>query len=151
MVKKIREGYNTLTPYLIVEGANDAISFYKKAFNAEERMRMPTPDGKVAHAELIIGDSVFMVADEFPDMGFKGPKSFGGAPVGLHLYVEDVDSAYNTAMGVGATSIKPPKDQFYGDRSCLILDPFGHQWSLATHIEDVSPEELQERMKQGCS
>lgn len=151
MVKKIPDGYGTVTPYLIVDGANDAISFYKKAFNARERMSFPMPDGKIAHAELEIGTSVVMLADEFPDMGFKGPKSFGGSAVGMHVYVEDVDAVFKTAIAAGATEAMPPKDHFYGDRMCQIIDPFGHKWSIATHVEDVSQEEMEKRMQQECA
>lgn len=151
MVKKIPDGYGTVTPYLIVDGAVNAISFYKKAFNANERMRFPMPDGKLGHAELEIGNSVIMLADEFPDMGFKGPRSFGGSAVGMHVYVEDVDAVFKTAIAAGATETMPPKDQFYGDRMCQIIDPFGHKWSIATHVEDVSQEDMEKRMQQECA
>jgi PhnB protein len=151
MVKKIPDGYGTVTPYLIVDGAADAISFYKKAFNASERMSFSMPDGKIGHAELEIGNSLIMLADEFPDMGFKGPKAFGGAAVGMHVYVEDVDAVFKAAIAAGATETMPPKDQFYGDRMCQVIDPFGHKWSIATHVEDVSQEEMKKRMQQECS
>jgi PhnB protein len=146
-VKPIPDGYHTVTPYLIVNGAAAAIDFYKKVFGAKELMRMPGPGGKVGHAELQIGDSRIMLADEHPDMGAKAPGSFGGSPVGLMLYVEDVDVRFKRAIDAGAKVKKPLADQFYGDRSGTVTDPFGHQWTIATHKEDVSPEEMDRRMK----
>jgi PhnB protein len=143
--KHIPEGYHTATPYLIVKGGVQALDFYKKAFGATEIMRMPRPDGKIGHAEIRIGDSRIMLADEFPEMDARSPKSLGGSPVGLYLYVEDVDATFNQAVALGATVQKPVADQFYGDRSGGIVDPFGHVWYIATHTEDVSPEELQKR------
>jgi PhnB protein len=143
--KHTPEGYHTATPYLIVKGGVQALDFYKKAFGATEIMRMPRPDGKIGHAEIRIGDSRIMLADEFPEMDARSPKSLGGSPVGLYLYVEDVDATFNQAVALGATVQKPVADQFYGDRSGGIVDPFGHVWYIATHTEDVSPEELQKR------
>jgi PhnB protein len=147
-VKPIPDGYHTVTPYLIVQGAAAAIEFYKKAFGAKELMRMPGPGGKVGHAELQIGDSRIMLADEHPEMGAKGPGSFGGSPVGLLLYVEDVDARFNRAVAAGGKVKKPLADQFYGDRSGTLTDPFGHQWTIATHKEDVAPAEMDRRMKE---
>jgi PhnB protein len=147
-VKPIPDGYHTVTPYLIVQGAAKAIEYYKDVFGAKELMRMPTPDGKVAHAEIKIGDSPIMLADEMPQMGYKNPQSLGGSPVSLMLYVEDVDTVFDKAVKNGAASVRPVKDQFYGDRSGTITDPFGHVWSIATHKEDVSSEEMKRRMKE---
>lgn len=145
-VKAIPEGYTTVTPYLIVKGASDALAFYAKAFDAQELFRMPGPDGRVGHAEIQIGDSRLMLADEFPEMGAKSPTTIGGSAVGLCLYVEDVDALFARALAAGAKELRPVKDQFYGDRSGTLLDPFGHQWTIATHKEDVPPEEMQRRM-----
>ena len=144
-VKPIPEGYHTATPYLILQGAADAIAFYQSAFGATELMRLADPRGKVGHAEIRIGDSTIMLADESPDMGFCGPLALGGSPVGIMLYVEDVDATTERASAAGAKVIRPAKDQFYGDRTSMIEDPFGHVWYLATHIEDVSPQEIQNR------
>ena len=142
-VKAIPDGYHTLTPYLIVRGANDAIDFYKRAYGAEEIVRMHGPDGKsVAHAELKIDDSLFMLADEFPTMGTKGPQTLGGSPVGIFMYVQDVDSSFQRALKAGATEQMPVKDMFWGDRYGKLRDPFGHEWSLATHKKDMTPEEI---------
>jgi PhnB protein len=140
-------GYHTATPYLIVSGAAAAIDFYKQVFGAIELMRHGGPDGKVGHAEIKIGDSILMLADEFPEMGFRGPKSIGGSATGLMLYVADADAMFNRAVAAGATVTKPLADQFYGDRSGTVTDPFGHVWTLSTHIEDVPPEEMQRRME----
>jgi PhnB protein len=145
MAKAIPDGYHAVTPYLIVKGASRAIDFYKKVFGASERMRMDGPNGTIGHAELEIGDSAIMLADEFPDMGYRGPKSVGGTPVSLHLYVQDVDSCFNQAVAAGAKALRPVQDQFYGDRSGTLEDPFGHVWSVSTHKEDLSPEELRKR------
>jgi PhnB protein len=145
-VKPIPEGYHSVTPYLIVDGATQAIQFYKDAFGAKERFRMPGPGGKVMHAELEIGDSVVMLADEFPDMNVRGPKSFGGSAVSLYIYMEDVDAVVARAVKAGATLSKPVADQFYGDRTGQVEDPFGHRWGVATHVEDVSPEEIGRRV-----
>jgi PhnB protein len=143
--KSIPEGYHTATPYLIVNGAARAIEFYKKAFGATELMRMPGPDGKIGHAEIRIGDSPIMLADESPQMGARSPQSFGGSPVSILLYVEDVDTIFNQAVNAGAKVQKPVADQFYGDRMGGVEDPFGHVWYVATHTEDVSPEEMRKR------
>jgi PhnB protein len=145
-VKPIPDGYHTVTPYLIVNGAASAIEFYKKAFGATELFRMPGPDGKIGHAEIKIGNSPIMLADEHPEMGFRGPKALGGSPVGILLYVEDVDKMAGQAVAAGAKVEKPVQDQFYGDRSGTFADPFGHRWTIATHKEDVSSEEMQKRM-----
>jgi PhnB protein len=143
--RPIPEGYHTATPYLIVKGAAGAIEFYKKAFGATELLRMAQPDGKIGHAEIKIGDSPIMLADEFPEMGARSPQSLGGSPVSILLYVEDVDRVFNQAVAAGAKVARPVKDQFYGDRIGGVTDPFGHQWYIATHKEDVAPEELKKR------
>ncbi len=145
-VKPIPEGYHSVTPYLIVRGGANALEFYKKAFNATEVVRMPGPDGKLGHAEIRIGDSMVMLADEHTEAGAKSPESFGGSPVGICLYVEDVDALWQQAIAAGGKEERPVKDQFYGDRSGTLRDPFGHQWTIATHTEDVSPEEMELRM-----
>jgi PhnB protein len=146
-VQPVPEGYRTVTPYLVVKGGAQAIEFYKKALGAEERFRMPTPDGKgIAHAELQIGDSMVMMGEENPAMGATAPSS-SGCGVGFYLYVPDVDAAFKRAEQAGGKVKRPLQDQFYGDRSGTIVDPFGHQWTLATHIEDVPPQEMDKRMK----
>ena len=144
-VKPIPDGYHTITPYLSIKGAAGAIDFYKKAFGATEVMRLAQPDGRVGHAELQLGDSRIMLADEFPEMGFRGPLSLGGSSVTIHLYVEDVDAVARQAVAAGAKMLRPVQDQFYGDRSGTLTDPFGHLWMVATHKEDVSVEEMQKR------
>jgi PhnB protein len=146
-VKPIPEGYHSVTPYLIIEGAGEAIEFYKKAFGAKELFRFPTPDGKVGHAELKLGDSPIMLADAYPAMGYNSPKSLGGSPVSLMVYVEDVDTVFNQAVEAGATVKEAVTDKFYGDRSGSLIDPFGHVWHVATHKEDVSMEEMEKRAK----
>ena len=146
-VKPVPDGYHTVTPYLIIGGASAAIDFYKKAFGAEELFRMPMPGGRVGHAELQIGDSRIMLADEFPDMGARGPKTVGGSPISLMLYVSDCDAVFNRAVAAGGTVKRPLKDQFYGDRSGIVEDPFGHTWNIATHKEDLSAEEVTRRAK----
>ena len=146
MVKPIPEGYHSVTPYLVIDGAADAIDFYKQAFGAEEKFRMPMGD-RIGHAELKIGDSVIMLADEWPDMGHLGPRARGGTTVSLMVYVPDVDSAFRKAIDAGATEKQPVKDQFYGDRSGTLEDPFGHMWTIGTHVEDVPEAELEARMK----
>ena len=143
--KPIPDGYHTATPYLIVNGAAQAIEFYKKAFGATEIMRMAQPGGKVGHAEIKIGDSIIMLADESPDVGARSPQSIGGSPVSIMLYVEDVDRIFSQAVAAGAKVRRPVADQFYGDRTGGIEDPFGHLWYIATHKEDVSPEEMRKR------
>jgi PhnB protein len=144
-VKPIPEGYHTATPYLIVRNAARAIEFYKKAFGATELMRMAEPSGRIGHAEIRIGDSPIMLADEVPEMGFRSPESFGGSPVSILLYVEEVDAVFNQAVAAGAKVQRPVADQFYGDRTGGVTDPFGHTWYIATHKEDVSPEEMRKR------
>lgn len=139
--KPIPEGYHTATPYLIARDAARAIEFYKKAFGATELFRM-APEGKVMHAEFKIGDSIFMIADEHPKMGARSPQSFGGSPVMIHLYVEDVDAMVDQAVAAGAKLTRPVKDQPYGDRSGGLEDPFGHVWFVATHKKDVAPEKM---------
>lgn len=141
-VKPIPEGYHTITPHLIVKTGAQAIEFYKKAFGAEELFRMNTPDGNVGHAQLKIGDSLFMLADEFPQMGALSPESIGGSPVSMYVYVEDVDTVFNQAVSAGATVVNPVMDMFYGDRWGHLKDPFGHFWSIATHKKDLTPDEL---------
>jgi PhnB protein len=145
-VKPIPEGYHTVTPYLIVRGGVAALEFYKKAFGAKELFRMPMPDGRLGHAEIKIGDSPVMLADECPEMQAVGPQTLKGSPVGICLYVENADVVYNQAIAAGATVDKPIQDQFYGDRSGTVKDPFGHKWTIATHKEDVSMEEMGRRM-----
>lgn len=147
-VSAIPEGYRTITPYLIVNNASEAIEFYKKAFGAIEIMRVQHGSEKVGHAEMQIGDSKFMLADEYPDMNARSPKSFGGSPVGIHLYMEDVDSVINQAVAAGAKLIRPVENAFYGDRCGAVEDPYGHQWHVATHIEDVPHDELEKRAKE---
>ena len=147
MVKPIPDGYHTATPYLSIRGAAAAIEFYKKAFGAKEMLRYPMPDGKIGHAEIKIGNSPIMLADEHPEMDFRGPQSRGGTTVGMMLYVEDADKWFARAIAAGAKEMRPLKDQFYGDRSGTVTDPFGHVWTIATHKEDVTPEEMHRRMK----
>ena len=151
-VKAVPAGYHSVTPYLIVDGAAAAIEFYKKAFGAVEVMRMPGPDGRIGHAEILIGDSHVMLADENPSMNARSPKSVGGSPVSLLVYVEDVDKVVDRAVAAGAKLERPVENKFYGDRMGGVEDPFGHLWYVGTHIEDVSPEEMQKRtaaMSQG--
>ena len=145
-VSPIPTGYHSVTPYLVVRGAAKAIEFYKAAFGAVELFRLEMEGGKMGHAEIKIGDSCVMLADEFPDMGALGPESIGGTPVSLLIYMPEVDKVFARALAAGATQKKPVQDQFYGDRSGMLTDPFGHSWSIATHIEDVSPEEMTRRM-----
>jgi PhnB protein len=144
-VKPVPEGFRTLTPHLVVSDAAAAIEFYKRAFGGQERMRMPGPGGKVMHAELQIGDSIFMLNDEFPEMGARSPISLGGSPVTLMLYVPNVDQTFAQAVSAGATAVMPVSDQFWGDRYGMVKDPFGHQWAIATHMEDLTPAQIGER------
>jgi PhnB protein len=144
-VRHIPDGYSSVTPYLIVKGASDAIEFYKKAFGATELMRFAAPDGKIAHAEIQIGNARVMLADEHPERGYRSPQSLGGSGTGIMLYLEDVDRVFGRALEGGARAHEPVKDQFYGDRSGTLIDPFGHWWTIATHVEDVSPQEMQRR------
>ena len=145
-VKPIPEGYRSITPYLVVQGAEAAIDFYRRAFGAEEILRMPMGD-RIGHAEIRIGDSVVMLADEFPEMDALGPASRGGPTSSLLLYTEDVDAVFARAVAAGGKAERPPQDQFYGDRMGTLLDPFGQRWSVATHIEDVSEDEMRRRME----
>ena len=147
-VKPIPEGYHTLTPYLIVKGAAQALDFYAKALGAKELYRLAGRSGKVGHAEMKIGDSHFMLADEFPEMGAVGPQASGGHSVSFLVYMPDVDAAFARAVAAGAKAVRPVQDQFYGDRSGTLADPFGHQWTIATHVEDVSPEEMERRSRE---
>lgn len=149
-VKPVPDGMHTVTPHLICAGAADAIEFYKKAFKAVEMERMGGPQGKLIHALIRIGDSAVMLVDEFPDWGSFGPKSLKGSPVTIHLYVEDVDAMVKRAVAAGAKITMPLEDTFWGDRYCKLEDPFGHQWSVATHVRDVSPEEMQQAAKKAC-
>jgi PhnB protein len=150
-VKKIPEGYHSITPALIVKDGNAAIEFYKKGFGAEERHRMKSPDGRIGHAELKIGDSIVMLTDEFPEMKCLSPKSIGGSPVSMYVYVEDVDAIFNKTVSAGAKVLDPVKDQFWGDRHGRIEDPFGHLWSIATHKKDLSPEEMKKAAEEAFS
>jgi PhnB protein len=143
----IPPGYHTVTPYLIIQDAAKAIEFYKKAFGATELLRLPAPDGKLMHAEIKIGDSVVMLADEHPQMGYSGPKALGGTPVSILLYVENVDARFSQALAAGAKEMRPVQDQFYGDRSGTLTDPFGHVWTIGTHVEDLSEAEIQQRFE----
>jgi PhnB protein len=145
-VKPIPDGYPQVTPYLNVDGASAAIDFYCKVFGATERMRMPAPGDRIGHAELEIGDSIIMLADEHPEMGIRGPQAIGGSPVTIHVYVDDVDGVFELAVKEGATATRQVENQFYGDRSGQFEDPFGHRWSVATHVEDVPPDEMAKRM-----
>lgn len=144
-VKPIPDGYTEITPYLFIDGASAAIDYYKTVFGAQERMRLPGPDGKIGHAELTIGNSVLMLADESADMGALGPKSVGGTAVSLMVYVPDVDATFKTAIANGGKELQAVDDKFYGDRSGEFEDPFGHRWSVATHVEDVPPDEMAKR------
>lgn len=148
MVKAIPEGYHSITPYLIIRGASDAIEFYKRAFGATEVMRMPKPDGTIGHAELAIGDSRIMLADEYPEMGYRSPLSIGGAGISIMLYIEKVDEVFKRAIAAGAQELQAVKDQFYGDRSGTLQDPFGHIWTVGTHVEDLTPEEMGRRSEE---
>jgi PhnB protein len=147
-VKPIPEGYHTVTPYLYIKGAAKALEFYKKAFGAVELFRMAGPDGRIGHAEIRIGDSMIMIADEHPEMGVKGPEAYGGTTVGICLYVEDVDTLYKRAIAAGGKEVRPLMDQFYGDRSGTLNDPFGHTWTIATHKEDVPQQEMEKRAQE---
>lgn len=149
-VKAIPDGFTAVTPHLRIKGAGAAMEFYKQAFGAEELFRMPMPDGRVGHAEMVIGGAIVMLADEFPEMGVFGPGPQGPG-VGIHLYVEDVDAAYQRAVSAGAKATMPPMDMFWGDRYGKLTDPYGHEWSLATHKEDVSPEEMARRGKEAMA
>jgi PhnB protein len=146
-VKPIPEGHRTVTPYLAIKNAAGALDFYERAFGATVRYKLSMPDGRVGHAEIELGDSVIMLADEFPEYGGKSPEALGGSPVSIHLYVPDVDAFFKRALAAGARERKRVEDQFYGDRSGQLEDPFGHLWWVATHKEDVAPEEMQKRVR----
>lgn len=150
-VKPIPEGYHTATPYITINGAANALEFYKKAFDAHETVRMPGPDGKIGHAEIKIGNSIIMLADEFSEMGNKSAQTLGGSPVGILLYVENVDAFVARAVKAGAKITRPIKDQFYGDRMGSIQDPFGNTWMVGTHIEDVPMDEMEKRAQKAMS
>ncbi len=145
-VKPIPDGYHSITPHLVIKGAAAAIDFYKQAFGATELMRLLQPDGRMGHAEMKMGDSRIMLADEFPEMNIVSPTTLGNSPVSLLLYVDDVDGTVERAVALGAKMKRPVENHFYGDRSGAIEDPFGHQWTIAVHQEDVSPEEMERRM-----
>lgn len=147
-VKAIPDGYSVVAPYLIIRGAARALEFYQQAFGAKERMRLAMPNGLIGHAEIQLGDSVIMLGDESPEMGCRAPEAFGGSPVSLHVYVEDVDAVVARAVSHGAKVTRPVQDQFYGDRSGTLVDPFGHTWHFATHIEDLTSEEIERRVAQ---
>ncbi|MFF9064317.1 VOC family protein [Streptomyces sp. NPDC014891] len=147
-VRPIPEGYPRVTPYLCVDGAAAAIDFYVAVLGAEERMRMQAPDGRIGHAELALGNSVLMLADEFPDIGFRSPRAIGGTPITLHVYVEDVDAVFARALARGAKELAAVRDEFYGDRTGRFEDPFGHRWNVASHVEDVSDEEVGRRAEE---
>ena len=147
-VNLIPAGYHSVTPYLLIKGANEAIEFYVRIFNATEITRLTAPDGRIGHAEIRIGDCVIMIADEHPEMDFLGPQSRGGTTVSLLIYVDHADEVFHAAITAGATELRPLCDQFYGDRSGTVTDPWGHVWSIATHLEDISPEELQRRFNE---
>ncbi|MFN3790310.1 VOC family protein [Massilia sp.] len=148
-VKPVEDGMHTITPHLVCAGAADAIAFYQRAFGAVEVMRLPGPGGKLAHASVRIGDSMLMLQDEFPDWDASGPAALGGTPVTIHLSLPDVDRAFERAVEAGAIARMAPADMFWGDRYGVVEDPFGHRWSMATHIRDVSPEEMAAAMQQG--
>jgi PhnB protein len=146
-VKPIPDGYHSVTPYLTVRGAAKAIDFYKRAFGAQPRGILPMPDGRIGHAEIVIGNSMLMLADEFPEHGNKSPETLDGSPVGLAIYVDDVDEVFNRAVQAGATVKEPVSDKFWGDRAGSVTDPFGHKWTILTHKEEVSVEEMKKRME----
>lgn len=150
MVNPIPEGYTSITPYLYLSDANRAIDFYKSVFGATELFRMNGPGGKVGHAELQIGTAKIMLADEHPEMGVRSPKAYGGTPLSLMLYVDDVDRVFQRSLDAGAKALRPVENKFYGDRAGMIEDPFGHHWSIATHVEDVPPEEMKRRLAQAA-
>ena len=145
-VKPIPDGFHSVTPHLVIRDAAKALGFYQKAFGAEELFRMPGPGGVIMHAEVMIGDSIVMIGEENLEMGSRSPQTIGGSPINLHVYVKDVDAAFTRAQSAGCKVHMPPTDMFWGDRYGRLEDPFGHQWSLATHKEDVSPEEMSKRM-----
>ncbi len=148
-VKAIPDGYHSLTPYLVIKGAAEAIEYYTKVFGAEETVRMPGPGGGIMHAEVKIGNSMLMLADENPERGYLSPATTGGAGVSIMLYTTDVDATFKKAVEGGAKAVQPPTDMFWGDRMANITDPFGHSWAIATHTKDVSPEEMEKAMQAG--
>ncbi len=150
-VKPIPDGYPQVTPYLICDDASAAIDFYRDVLGATERMRMPAPDGKIGHAELELGNSLIMLADEYPEMGQRGAKTIGGSPVTISVYVEDVDSVFDRAVKAGANVLRPVENQFYGDRSGQFEDPYGHRWNVASHVEDVPPDEMERRVAEAMA
>jgi PhnB protein len=145
-VKPIPDGYPRVSPYLHIDGAQKAMEFYSNVFGTTERVRMAGPDGRIGHAELDLGDSLIMLSDEAPEMGAKAPTAYGGSPVTIAVYVDDVDATFDRAIEAGATTVRPVENQFYGDRTADFDDPFGHRWHIATHVEDVPPEEMERRM-----
>ena len=147
-LKAIPDGYHSVTPYLIVKGAAEALTFYSRALGAQELSRMPMPDGRIGHAEMKIGDSPIMLADEMPEMGYRSPQTLGGASVSIMVYLENVDEVYKRCLSHGGKELQPLRNQFYGDRSGTFVDPFGHVWTIATHVEDVPPDELERRAKE---
>ncbi len=147
-VPPVPDGYNTITPYLLIAGASEAIEFYTKVFQAEELLRLTSPDGRIGHAELKIGSSRLMLADEHPEMDFLGPLARGGTPITIHLYVEDADAVFSAAIAAGASELRPLCDQFYGDRSGTVTDPWGHIWSIASRIEHLTNEDIQQRFQE---
>jgi PhnB protein len=147
-VNAVPSGHRTVTPYLAIKNAAKALEFYKYAFGATESYKLVMPDGRLGHAEIRLGDSMIMLADEFPEYGGKAPETLGGSPVSIHLYVEDVDAFFKKALAAGAKELKPVMDQFYGDRSGQLEDPFGHLWWVATHKEDIAPDEMQKRVQE---
>lgn len=151
MTKPIPEGFHSITPTLVVNNGKEAIEFYKKAFGANEIYQMPTPDGKIMHAMIQIGDSFVMLTDEFPSMGARSPTTIGGSPGSLHLYVDDADKVFNQAVGAGAAPAMPMMDAFWGDRYGMIIDPFGHAWAIATHQKDLSPDEMKKAGEEFCA
>jgi len=146
-VKPIPDGYHTVTPYLIIKGATAALEFYKKALGAKELARYPMPDGTIAHAEIQIGNSRVMLGEESPERGFRSPQTLGGSGTGLCLYVEDIDAWFKRAVDAGGKVLRPVEKQFYGDRTGTFIDPYGHNWTISTHVEDVTDEEMVRRMK----
>jgi len=148
MTSPIPQDYGTVTPYLLIRDAAAAIEFYKAAFNGVETLRMPSPDGRVAHGEIKIGESMVMMAEEFPEMGFSGPQTLGGSSVSLLLYVDDVDELFAQAIDAGAEVLRPIENQFYGDRAGTLCDPYGHIWTIATHVEDLTPQQVVDRSKE---
>ena len=149
-VKAIPDGYHAVTPYLMIKGASAALEYYKQAFGATELFRMAQPDGRIGHAEIQIGDSRIMLADEFPEMAYVSPTTLGGSSVNIMLYVDDVDSVFKQALAAGGTEQRPLEDKFYGDRVGSLVDPFGHVWHVGTHKEDVTPEEMEKRLAAGA-